>query len=408
MSRPRIILDPDGLYARLGVLPWSSPSVITAAYRRKARLLHPDVHRTGDAEAFMALKQAYDVLKDPHRRASYDASGHEDVRPSEIDPTPYPDMVTPTTRHPRLGDLPVAVWAGMIVLLGIGVAEIGMHLPTTRSQAPAEAIRAAAPNVPPPSRARAESDQAPYGAAPVRLAGTPNYYVTAAASPAVLWRTSDAGDRLVPWGQLPPFSGVQGLRILRTSGMVEVRVTETANGFIEAARLMPGDTAAASEAWCTFHAGVPPLNGEILGRGGVPMEIEAEALTDAPATGAPHPGQPVAAKPDATKPDAAVVIGNRSGQPMVVKLRGASGGLLASVFLAPGGDATVDRLPPGPASVDFATGEVWSRPCHGFTAGMHARRLPGMVSIGAGTRLAIPPDRTVTLTDLPERAFMRE
>ena len=48
MSSPRNPLgspfDPEGYYARLGVQPRSGPEIITAAYRRKARLVHPDVY----------------------------------------------------------------------------------------------------------------------------------------------------------------------------------------------------------------------------------------------------------------------------------------------------------------------------------------------------------------------------
>ena len=58
----RPVQDPEGFYARLGVAPTAMPEAITAAYRRRARLVHPDVPETGDAAAFMALKQAYDVL----------------------------------------------------------------------------------------------------------------------------------------------------------------------------------------------------------------------------------------------------------------------------------------------------------------------------------------------------------
>ncbi len=79
----------------------------------------------------------------------------------------------------------------------------------------------------------------------MRLAGTPNFYVVPAATPAMLWREDPAGHALVPWGTLPPFSAVQGLRLFKANGMVEVKVTDSANGFVEAGRLTPGDAAAA-------------------------------------------------------------------------------------------------------------------------------------------------------------------
>ena len=64
--------DPQGYYERLE-LDWEAPpEAVHAAYRRKARLLHPDIPGTGSADAFMAVKEAYDVLADPLRRAAYD------------------------------------------------------------------------------------------------------------------------------------------------------------------------------------------------------------------------------------------------------------------------------------------------------------------------------------------------
>src|SRR5271154_4361242 len=117
MPLPRSILDPEGYYACLGVPPWAGPETITAAYRREARRVHPDVPGTGDAGAFMALKQAYDVLIHTKTRAAYDRSARQEIpreqEPGEIGPMPVSDMTAPPTRHPRLGDLPSFVWAGM-------------------------------------------------------------------------------------------------------------------------------------------------------------------------------------------------------------------------------------------------------------------------------------------------------
>ena len=101
--------------------------------------MHPDVPGTGDAGAFVELKQAYDVLIHADRRAAYDRQARQEVpqrrpdtgeddEPGEIGPKPFPTMATPPTRHPRLHDLPIAVWAGMAVLLLVGVVEVGLHL----------------------------------------------------------------------------------------------------------------------------------------------------------------------------------------------------------------------------------------------------------------------------------------
>lgn len=65
-------------YGLLGVERTADSAAIKAAYRREAMDCHPDRHGgCTDKEAhFKAISQAYDVLKDPQKRAAYDRFGH--------------------------------------------------------------------------------------------------------------------------------------------------------------------------------------------------------------------------------------------------------------------------------------------------------------------------------------------
>jgi molecular chaperone DnaJ len=69
-------------YERLGVARDASEAEIKKAFRRLARELHPDVNGH-DPEAESKFKQAaeaYEVLSDPERRATYDRYGPEGLR----------------------------------------------------------------------------------------------------------------------------------------------------------------------------------------------------------------------------------------------------------------------------------------------------------------------------------------
>jgi hypothetical protein len=353
--------DPQGYYERLDVDWDAPPEAVHAAYRRKARLLHPDIPVTGSAAAFMVVKEAYDVLGDPLRRAAYDRAARSldrlqatvvpDVA-GEIRPATPPPPTT-RTRGPRLADLPLAVWAGLGILVLFAAGEAALHL-----NAPPQAadrvvnVPATAPTVAPQALAP------PPG--PLRLIGTPNVYVIPAGSPALVLRFDEQRKTFVAIGQLPPFSAAQAVRVLRDHNLVEIRLTATTTGFIDAARIEPGNVVAARQAYCAYNAGPPPANGEILARNG------------------DGSGQ--------------VTIENQSGQPLVVKLRDRNGVTAAMVYVAPSSSAVVGGLPQGAFRPDYAIGELWSRACNSFAAGMRTLRFDSFTDLSTTGTLTIPPN----------------
>jgi hypothetical protein len=381
MLPPRTRLDPYGYYECLGLQPAATRADVIAAFRAKARLLHPDVPKTGNASAFVAAKQAYDVLSNRDRRAAYDRMARE-VPQDAIKPHAAPEVVvvrrpdsaaaTTPGLQPRLFDVPLTVWLGLGAFLCLCVYQAATHLLAPPSTT-LDDIRPNAATVAPlsPSAHRAVL----YGAAPVRLAGSPNFYVVPSPGVTVLWRLDPGLDELVPLGQLPPFSSVQAVRLVRQSGMLEVLVDDHGNGFIRADRLVPGNADAARQAYCGYNAGPTPQDGELLerrGSGRGTLEIESRAV-----------------------------------QPVVVKLRDGAGAVVLSVFLGPGGHATFDKIPEGIYKTDVGIGELWSRACNSFAAGMRARRLDASLTLSGDSRLVVAPEASAG-ADIPEQAFERE
>jgi curved DNA-binding protein len=63
-------------YSIMGLKRDASQDEVKKAYRKLARKYHPDVSKEKDAEAkFKELGEAYEVLKDPEKRAAYDQLG---------------------------------------------------------------------------------------------------------------------------------------------------------------------------------------------------------------------------------------------------------------------------------------------------------------------------------------------
>jgi len=70
-------------YEVLGVTRGADAEAVKRAYRKLARKYHPDVSKEKNAETkFKELQEAYEVLRDPDKRAAYDQLGR-DYRPGQ-------------------------------------------------------------------------------------------------------------------------------------------------------------------------------------------------------------------------------------------------------------------------------------------------------------------------------------
>lgn len=76
-------------YKILGIARTATADEIKKAYRRLARKFHPDVSKEANAEArFKEVQEAYEVLKDPEKRAAYDQLGSNWQQGQQFRPPP--------------------------------------------------------------------------------------------------------------------------------------------------------------------------------------------------------------------------------------------------------------------------------------------------------------------------------
>ncbi len=333
--------DPLGHYARLGVTPDATPEELKAAFHAQARRLHPDVPGTGNAAAFVLLKEAYDVLSNPLRRTGY----HRAASVPSVPPPPRPAQAPETPRKgPWLAVIGVSGLATALVLVAMLSAGDPGSRKVASAKAPEPAPAAPAASVPPTIT-------------PAALTGTPDHYVLPGPEPATLWLGDHAGHNLVPKGQLPAYTALHVLDVPAPDGLMPVALAGGAVGYVEATRLMPGDRLVAWREACADNSGPPPVNGELLAGGG--------------------------------GGDARVTLANASTSPAVVTLTDAAGNVIVRIYLAPRGSARVAGLPPGPWTTEIAFGDLWSRACSAFVVGSRVVRPAG--ALPSNGVLAIGP-----------------
>ncbi|HSR98424.1 MAG TPA: J domain-containing protein, partial [Kofleriaceae bacterium] len=119
-------------YMVLGISRTETPGGIRAAYRDRARELHPDVAGDSATRAFQELTEAYEVLSDPTRRHAYNTQLAVATRPRpSISVLEDPDTIHPsfeevyerfarnfTGLHIPKGERPVALEVEVLLTRG--------------------------------------------------------------------------------------------------------------------------------------------------------------------------------------------------------------------------------------------------------------------------------------------------
>src|ERR1035437_2455481 len=119
---------PRDPYEVLGVERDAEEQQVKKAFRQLALELHPDVnaHDPDAEETFKEAAEAYEILSDPERRATYDRYGHEGLRSGGYQPN--------FVQFGSLGDLFDAFFGGAGGVFGGGArgpapgADVGSEL----------------------------------------------------------------------------------------------------------------------------------------------------------------------------------------------------------------------------------------------------------------------------------------
>lgn len=89
-------------YEVLGLTTDADQAAIKAAYRTLARKYHPDLNKSASAASqFLAVKEAYEVLSDPSRKASIDSGLQPASRTQTSAPRPRSPSTGSTDTQPR-------------------------------------------------------------------------------------------------------------------------------------------------------------------------------------------------------------------------------------------------------------------------------------------------------------------
>jgi hypothetical protein len=114
---------PQSLYAVLGIPAFSEFEDIKTAYRRMAKVWHPDVSKEPEATArFQSINHAYDILKDDRQRRKYDVGLTLELRANK--------QTVPAARY-TFADYRAPLTCGLVLVEGmsqLGVFQVSKIL----------------------------------------------------------------------------------------------------------------------------------------------------------------------------------------------------------------------------------------------------------------------------------------
>jgi hypothetical protein len=125
------------LYEILSVAPGAGEEEVRAAFHRVSKAAHPDTG--GSDELFCQVKDAYDTLSDPTRRAEYDrslkAASVTSGEAAQVEATGPVISVTGTLTIPGAagGTATIAVAIARVLGVGVGIVTVsdpGAHVET--------------------------------------------------------------------------------------------------------------------------------------------------------------------------------------------------------------------------------------------------------------------------------------